>query len=149
MIYHMQEVYYGRFSKDIENIDEGDMKDYVRALQEIMKIKDPDVLKEIFDECGYVQMDKASTERKLKNEYWKKFKEEGVYIPQEKDLAEDETKVYEVSGDFRMMIHSVGAFYGNYRKSNYKTDWNRPEIGSRTFLCKLYKRGYDRNSSNR
>ena len=71
------------FGEGIENLNDGEMKYYVKALIEISNIQSEDVLKEIFESCHFAQIDKVSVQRNLKNEYGKKFNE-GLYQPGEK-----------------------------------------------------------------
>lgn len=52
-----------RFGENNEYINDGEMKDYVRSLQEIMKNENPEILKEVYDTCESVQMNKIYMER--------------------------------------------------------------------------------------
>ena len=124
----------GNYGEDIENIDEGEMKDYVRAIKALLDVKDEDTLKQIFENCSFVRIDKVSIERNLKTEYGKKFNE-GLYKPKKEDRVEN---VFEAGADFKMIITAVGA-YSNTNPENYKEDWNRPAIGSQHF-CASYIR---------
>lgn len=127
-----------KFGEDIENIADGDEKDYVRALKLIQEIKNPDVLQEIYDECEFVQTDKTLVERVLKNEYGKMFNE-GLYKPKEEDLEKGYSNVYNAGVDFKIIMTSIGAYNGGKESKNYKEDWNRPVISTQHF-CASYIR---------
>ena len=63
-----------------------------------------------------------------------------MYKPENEDLLEDSTNIYEAGTDFKMIVTSVGAFrFGNINKEDYKKDWNRPSIGCQHF-CASYIR---------
>lgn len=126
-----------KYGIDIENIDDGYAKDFIRALKEIEDIEDEKVLKEIFDTCSMVDIDKTLIERDLKTEYGKKFNE-GLYKVKEEDLVENTENVYEAGTDFKILMTAVGA-YSDMNPENYKEDWNRPAIGSQHF-CASYIR---------
>lgn len=126
-----------KYGMDIENIDDGYAKDFIRALKEIEDIEDEKVLKEIFDACSMVDIDKTLIERDLKTEYGKKFNE-GLYKVKEEDLVENTENVYEAGTDFKILMTAVGA-YSDINPENYKEDWNRPAIGSQHF-CASYIR---------
>ena len=127
-----------KFGEDIENIADGDEKDYVRALKLIEGIKNPDTLQEIYDECEFVQTDKTLVERALKNEYGKMFNE-GLYKPKEEDLEKGYSNVYNAGVDFKIIMTSIGAYNGEKESKNYKEDWNRPVISTQHF-CASYIR---------
>lgn len=127
-----------RFGEDIENINDGDQKDYVRALKLLEKIENPKILQEIYDECEFAQTDKALMERALKNEYGRMFNE-GLYKPKNENLEEGYSNVYNAGVDFKIIMTSVGAYSGNKELTNYKEDWNRPAISTQHF-CTSYIR---------
>jgi len=127
-----------KFGEDIENIADGDEKDYVRALKLIQKIKNPEILQEIYDECEFVQTDKTLVERALKNEYGKMFNE-GLYKPKEEDLVKGYSNVYNAGVDFKIIMTSIGAYNGEKESKNHKEDWNRPVISTQHF-CASYIR---------
>ena len=126
-----------KFGKDIENIDEGYSKDFIRALKEIKDIDDEEVLKEIFDSCSALEVDKTLIERDLKTEYCKKFNE-GLYRIKDEDLVEGTTNEYEAGTDFKIIMTAVGAYSG-INPENYKLDWNRPSLSSQ-HMCTSYIR---------
>ena len=126
-----------KFGEDIENINDGDSKDYVECLKLIESISDENTLKKIFEKCPFVQTDKVVVERNLKNEYGKMFNE-GLYVPKQEDLVEGYSNVFEAGTDFKIIMTSVGAFHG-MNAENYKEDWNRPIISTQ-HLCASYIR---------
>ena len=137
-----------RYGEDISNIGDGEEKDFVIALQEIMDIKNEDVLRQIYEKCEEVGIiDKTIIERDLKTAYGKTFNE-GLYqteiedIIGEKDLSEElrdlNANVYDAGTDFKMIITSIAPFVRN-NPENFKKDWNRPAIGSQHF-CASYIR---------
>lgn len=127
----------GRFGEDIENINDGDSKDYVECLKLIEKVEDVEILEEIFNECEFIQTNKITIERTLKNEYGKLFNE-GLYKPKEEDLVDKDLNIYEAGTDFKIIMTSIGAYYTNNVK-NYKEDWNRPALATQHF-CASYIR---------
>lgn len=126
-----------KYGIDIENIDDGYAKDFIRALKEIEDIEDEKVLKEIYDACSMVEIDKTLIERDLKTEYGKKFNE-GLYKVKEEDLVENTENIYEAGTDFKILMTAVGSYSG-INPEDYKEDWNRPAIGSQHF-CASYIR---------
>ena len=127
-----------KYGHDIDYIEDNEIKYFIKALKEIMKVEDPSVLKEIFDNCEYVDMDRITIERYLKKEYAKLYNE-GLYIPKKDDSVDGQVNVFEAGVDFKMIITSVGAFISHNKKTNYKDDWNRPSIGYQHF-CTSYIR---------
>ena len=126
-----------RFGVDNENLNESEMKDYVRCLQQITQINNPDILKEIFDSCDFVQIDETYIEKSLKQEYCKKYLET-LYIPKDKDLETGETNIYNAGTDFNIIMTAIGAYSYTY-PTNYRDDWNRPAIASQQ-ICTSYIR---------
>lgn len=133
-----------RFGEDNEKLNEGDAKNYVRCLQEIEKCKNPEILREVYENCEPLKINKLFLERSLKNEYCKKYNE-GLYIPKEKDREPGEVPIYNAGTDFKMIIHSVAAYTNPFtnedreKAKNYKNDWNRPSISSQQ-VCTSYIR---------
>lgn len=127
-----------QYGHDIDCIEDNEMKYFIKALKEIMRVEDPSVLKEIFDNCEYVDMDMITIERYLKKEYAKLYNE-GLYTPKKEDSVAGQTNVFEAGVDFKMIITSVGAYVSHNKKTNYKEDWNRPSIGYQHF-CTSYIR---------
>ena len=135
------------FGEDIENIDDGDEKDYVEALKEIMKLDDLDVLTEMYDSVNEIELpDKISMEESIKSAYFKKYKDDLLHPKElskfDKTELPDELKefsVYDAGTEFKMLMTSIAAYRAN-NPEDYKKDWNRPSLSSRTFLCKLYKK---------
>lgn len=135
-----------KFGQDIENIDDGDEKDYVRSLIEIMKLQDGDVLSEIYENVNEIELlDKALMQTNLRKAYSKKFNEGLLDTNNLKQIdaenLEEQLKgfeVYDAGTNFNILMTSVAPFYDNSPEDFYK-DWNRAEIGSRYF-CTNYIR---------
>ena len=132
------EIMIRKYGEDIENIDECEMKDYIRTLKMIDTIDNIDVLQEIFEKCDFAELDKVLAERELKTEYGKKFFTD-LYVPQEKDRQDITSNIYEVETDFKIILTSIGAYFGETNIDNYKEDWNRPAISTQHF-CASYIR---------
>ena len=127
-----------RFGQDNEKINDGEMKDYVRCLQDIVELDDIEVLEEIYNNNESVKMNKIYMERCLKQEYCKKYIED-LYTPKEEEKEEHEgVTLYNAGTDFKMIITAVGAYSG-VNPENYKKDWNRPAIASQQ-VCTSYIR---------
>ena len=126
-----------KFGEDIENIDDSDVKDYVRSLKLICDLDDETAIREIYDSCDTVEINRLEIERELKNEYGKKFNE-GLFVPQDGRLVDGMDNVYEAGTDFKMIITAIGAYSG-ISPDDYKEDWNRPTIASQHF-CSSYIR---------
>ena len=127
-----------KYGQDIENIDDCEVKDYIRAIKIINETDNIEVLQDIFESCDSAELDKALTERTLKTEYGKKYFED-LYVPQEKDRVDKTSNIYEAGTEFKIILTSIGAFVGDNEKDNYKTDWNRPAISTQHF-CASYIR---------
>lgn len=137
-----------KYGEDINSIDDGDEKDFVIALKEIMALEDEETLRQIYNECESIGLiDKTLVERELRTAFGKKFNE-GLYEVKDEDSIEtkdlpEELKglnldVYDAGTDFKMIITSV-APYVKDEPDNYKADWNRPKISSQHF-CASYIR---------
>lgn len=135
-----------KFGQDIENIDDGDEKDYVRSLIEIMKLQDGDVLSEIYENVNEIELlDKALMQTNLRQAYSKKFNE-GLLDTDNLERVDAENleeqlkgfEVYDAGTNFNILMTSIAAVYDNSIEDFYK-DWNRAEIGSRYF-CTNYIR---------
>lgn len=126
--------------QDIEAIENEDLKFYVKSLKEILNMKNPDILKEIFNECEEREfIDEVKIERTLKREYAKKLNE-GLLTVEETTKTTEEG-IYEAGTEFKMIIHSLSAFSNetNERHRNFKESWNRTEVAS-THFCTSYIR---------
>ena len=127
-----------KYGKDIENIDDCDMKDYIRALKLIDEIEEIDLLEQIFEKCNFAELDRASAERNLKIAYLKTYLGD-LYVPKEEDRVEGEKNVYDAGTDFKILLTSVGAYYGGEKIWNYNKSWNMPIISTQHF-CASYIR---------
>lgn len=134
-----------KYGEDIISIDDGEEKDFVIALKEIMDIEDQEILMQIYNECeGVGLVDKTLVERNLKTAYGKKFND-GLYETKFEDIIEDDLpeelkglNVYDAGIDFKMIITSIAAYIES-KPQNFEKDWNRPAIGSQHF-CASYIR---------
>jgi len=122
-----------RFGNDINSIPDGDEKDLVMALKELIDLQDESLLHQIYDECEEVGVvDELVYEKKLKMAYARLYNQD-LYQPKSKDLIpEDELPpqlkgftVYDAGTDFNMIATVVGA-YDKREINNYKDDWNQP-----------------------
>lgn len=130
-----------KYGYDIDNIDDCDMKDYIKTLKLINESIDLDEtdLHEIFEQCDFADIDKVSAERELKREFCKKYLED-LYAPKESDRQAGTTNIYEAGTSFKIIMTSVSPFSDSKRTiENYKTDWNRPVISTQHF-CASYIR---------
>ncbi|MBR3134467.1 MAG: hypothetical protein IKG56_03305 [Clostridia bacterium] len=127
-----------KYGEDIENIDDCDMKDYIRAIKLISEIDDESLLQEIFERCDFAELDKVWAERELKTAYFEKYIEDLYVVPQNEDEKAATDNIYEAGTDFKMIITAVGAYSGT-SPDDYKEDWNRPAIASQHF-CASYIR---------
>lgn len=131
-----------KFGEDINQIEDGDEKEFVISLKKILSCEDETILQQLYDECEIItQVDKTLMERNLKNSYGKLFNK-GLYSPngeariEEEQLPEElrghNLEIYDAGIDFRMIITSVGA-YREHEISTFQEDWNRPSIGTQHF----------------
>ena len=127
-----------KYGTDIENIDDCEMKDYIRTLKMIDTVDNVDVLQEIFEKCDFAELDKVLAERELKTEYGKKYFAD-LYVPQESDRQNQTSNIYEAGTEFKIILTSIGAYSSGTNIDNYKTDWNRPVISTQHF-CASYIR---------
>ncbi len=127
-----------KFGEDIDQIGDEDLKAYIKSLEEILNIKNPKTLENIFEQVeGLETTNPLFMERMLKTEYWKLYNKDLFKIENAEKLP-DEENVYSAGTDFKMIITSVGA-YVYTKPDNYKEDWNRPSFGSQHF-CASYIR---------
>ena len=127
-----------KFGEDIDKIGDGDLKAYIKSLQEILSTKNPKALEEIFWQVEELETTNTLLmERMLKTEYWKLYNNDLFKIENAKKLPDGEN-VYSAGTDFKMIITSVGAYFYN-QPDDYKKDWNRSALGSQHF-CASYIR---------
>ena len=127
-----------KFGDDIDEIEDEDLKAYIKSLQEILQTQNPKVLEEIFKQVGELEtINPLLMERMLKTEYWKLYNKDLFKLEKAEKLPEGEN-LYSAGTDFKMIITSVGAYWTN-EVTDYKKDWNRPAIGSQHF-CASYIR---------
>lgn len=123
--------------QNIENLGNDDIKFYVESLKKILKEERPEILRKIFSTCEEIEfIDEAKIEGALKREYAKKLNE-GLFTINEAQKTTEEG-IYEAGTEFKMIIHSVGAFYLNKNQNeNFQENWNKRQITSAHF-CTSY-----------
>ncbi len=150
-----------KFGKDIDNIENEELKDYVNALKYIMEIDDPDIIKEIYDNTEEIELiDQNLMERDLKTEYAKLYNKTLWTYEGKEQMTKEELdnlqeglgdklegmKVYDMGTDFRGIVHSISPYTENDdlkiagvgdEKNNFKKNWNRADIYSQ-FRCMSY-----------
>lgn len=137
----------GKYGSCIDSIQDEDLKNYVKALSEIIKEISPELLDRIFNEVEPVQdVNGIMIERMLKSEYGKLYNEGLFSIDSAKRVEEYGENVYEIPtddngriSDFRMIITSIAPFFKN-QLDNFFEDWNRPAITSQHFCCSYIRR---------
>ena len=137
----------GKYGSCIDSIQDEDLKNYVKALSEIIKEISPEILDRIFNEVEPVQdVNGIMIERMLKSEYGKLYNEGLFSIDSAKRVEEYGENVYEIPtddngriSDFRMIISSIAPFFKN-QPDNFFEDWNRPAITSQHFCCSYIRR---------
>lgn len=127
-----------KFGNDIDLIQDGELKDYIKSINAIIELEDVKVIEEIYEKCQEVEnIDKINIEEELKSEYAKLFNEDLFTLDQAKQIEEG---IYDAGTDFKIILTALSPFVDNTRKiNNYKDDWNRPEIASQHF-CASYVR---------
>lgn len=127
-----------KFGEDIDKIENENLKDYIKCLQEILKIEDGDVLEKIFQNVDEIEtLNPLLMERRLKTEYFKLYKKD-LFKAEDAKILSEEDNMYSAGTDFKMIITSVGAYCKN-NILNYEEDWNRASISSQHF-CASYIR---------
>lgn len=131
-----------RFGEDIEQIENGDEKEFVISLQKILSCEDETILQQIYDECETaILIDKTLMERNLKNSYGKLFNKDLYSTNRETRIEEEQLpeslrghnlEIYDAGIEFKMIITSVGAFR-EHEVSTFPEDWNKPSIGTQHF----------------
>lgn len=129
-----------QYGKDIDTIENEDLKDYIKSIQAIMKAK-PVTLEKIFEEVDEQEVvNKLSLQRNLKKEFAKQYndglfqvdtKNERVIIIPNSDNHQ--------SSEFKMILTSIGAFVREGGNVNEKENWNRKSLASPHF-CTSYVR---------
>jgi len=96
-----------------------------------MKFEQPEILDMLYKEGKETLfVDTNYVERTLKNEFCKLYNKGLLKIEEAENLYDN---IYEVKGDFRMIIHSTGAFTNHDKERDYKKSWNRKKIKSQYF----------------
>ena len=96
------------FYYDIEEIQDENIKKYLKCIKEISKINIPQILDKIYNECSeQMEVDKFAIEKEIKSEYGKLYNE-GLFIVDNAQRLEIDgnNNVFEAGTDFAMIIHS-------------------------------------------
>ena len=131
-----------RFGEDIGEIEDEDLKSYVRSLQEILSVEDEETLGEIFRKVNEIDgINSVLVERKLKNAYWKLYQKDLFRLEEAKRIKQEEgVTLYSAGIDFRIILTSIGSYrMDNSAIKNYKEDWNRNDNSTQHF-CASYIR---------
>lgn len=127
-----------KFGNNIEDIQDEELKIYIKSIQRIVDLKDPELLIELFNNVkGVESVNPILIERMLKNEYGKMYNKD-LFRIEDGTPVEGYSNVYEAGTDFKMLITSV-APYAENQPDNYYKDWNRPSLWSQ-FFCASYIR---------
>lgn len=127
-----------KFGKDIDSIDDDELRIYIKSLNEILETQDAKILENIYNNVEEVkETNQIVIERKLKNEYGKLYNA-GLFKVNEAEKIPGYENMYDAGTDFKMIITSVAAYCRNQPK-NYKEDWNRSSMFSQHF-CASYIR---------
>lgn len=126
-----------KYGDDIKHIENADLRDYILCLQELMKIEEPQLLQQIYQQVDELEFNNPLLiERLLKSEYAKMFNQ-NLFKVENAEKIDGEENMYKAGTDFRMIITAIGAFFGNPQIEDYNSDWNRPTIASQHF-CSSY-----------
>ena len=122
-----------KYAEDIDSIENEDLKDYVKALKEILEIKDESTLQKIYKEVPELEkVDKIKTEAQLKEEYGKLFDKDLLKIDHLEKIGDN---VFDAGTDFKIIMTSLQAFYSVDKIDDYKKNWNRPGLSSPHICC--------------
>lgn len=127
-----------KFGNNIEDIQDEELKIYIKSIQRIVDLQDSELLIELFNNVkGVESVNPILIERMLKNEYGKMYNKD-LFRIEDGTPVEGYSNVYEAGTDFKMLITSV-APYAENQPDNYYKDWNRPSLWSQ-FFCASYIR---------
>ena len=132
------------FYYDIEEIQDENIKKYLKCIKEISKINIPQILDKIYNECSeQMEVDKFAIEKEIKSEYGKLYNE-GLFIVDNAQRLEIDgnNNVFEAGTDFAMIIHSRIGIRNSGGSKNYYDDWyrNKNSQGFADYFCASYIR---------
>lgn len=136
--------WYLPFYYDVEEIQDENIKKYLKCIKEIRKINIPQILDKIYNECSeQMEIDKFATEKEIKSEYGKLYNE-GLFIVDNAQRLEIDgnDNVFEAGTDFAMIIHSRIGIRNSSGSKNYYDDWyrNKNSQGFADYFCASYIR---------
>ena len=141
-----------KYGEDIDEIEDQELKSYIRALKEIIDLNDRETLIEINKSIEPSQINIGNTfviEKLLKAEYAKLYNRELFKIEdavKNKELGEN---VYEAGTDFSMIVTSIKAFTeSDSSPKNYYEDWNRADLSTQHFCCSYIRNDLISTASN-
>lgn len=131
-----------KYGECIDDIKDDDLKYYIKSIEILLKIKNPEILNEIFNNVEPVRDTCfVECERLLKNEYFKLYNEQ-LLMPEEitqgnkigENIFELPTDKYGNVRQFNIIMTSIGAANTIFGLDNsiedYYESWNRPCIGA-------------------
>lgn len=129
-----------KFGNSIEEIEDEELKVYIKSIKEIVELKEPNLLVDLFHNVKSVEnVNKILIERMLKNEYGKMYNQ-GLFDIKTAKKSEEYPNTYEAGTDFKMIMTSVAPYVeSQVQPGNYYEDWNRPSLWSQ-FFCASYIR---------
>ena len=124
--------------------DNEDLFEMYQAISSIVKEENPDTIIAVYEmfqtempfELEFMNI--TTFEADLRKEFAKSLNQSVWKLQGEPVQLLDGIPLYDADTDFKMIITSVGAYYIS-SVSDYKKDWNRPQIGSQHF-CASYIR---------
>ena len=122
------------YGQDAESIENQDLKSYILALKEIMKVPYNETIEKIYQEMPEIEFDdvnKILIEKSISNEYEKLYNNGLLKV---EGLEAIEENVYNAGTDFNILMTSIGAYY-HADINNYNEDWNRPSLSSPHICC--------------
>lgn len=123
-----------RYGQDAESIENQDLKSYILALKEIMKVPDNETIEKIYQEVPEIEFDdvnKILIEKSIANEYEKLYNNGLLKV---EGLEAIEENVYDAGTEFNILMTSIGAYH-HADINNYNEDWNRPSLSSPHICC--------------
>ena len=136
-----------KYGECIDDIENEDLKYYIKGAKELLELKDEQILDEIFYNVEPVKnVYNIEIQRLLKNEYGKLYNKELLSIEDTVKNEELGENIYELAKDengnikpFNIIATSVAAFVDNTPENYYK-DWNRPSMATQHFCTSYIRR---------
>ncbi len=143
--YDMAETIYNMYAYDLERLEDTKISpkiiNILLTLDKIMKCASVEELKLFYQNIETSEINfnyGIFLESAIRKEFAKIYKDT-LYHVREEDKSKNPSlqnvtyegkkiEFYEVSDDFNMMIHVVGAYGGFNRRKNYKNEWIQPKI---------------------